>query len=106
MTKRINTPEPEETITIPKSSFDNIFRCMEDMRQEISNLRELLAKEKKDPVDKLFNIKEAAAYCGVSRWTIGNYIKEGKLIRVRRGGRSGLLKSELDRISIVDHDTH
>lgn len=97
MSKRIETPAAEDTVTIPKSSFDNIFRAMEEMKAEISELKALLATKKAES-DKLFNQKEAADYCGVSRWTIGNYIKWGKLKRVERGGRVGILKSELDKV--------
>ena len=95
MTKRISTPEPEETVTIPKSSFDNIFRAMEDMKQEIADLRAVIAGVEK--ADRVFNIKEAAEYCGVSRWTILNRIKAKKLHKVERGGKVGILKSELDK---------
>ena len=97
MTKRINTPEPEETVTIPKSSFDNIFKAMEDMKQEITALRAIIA-EKVPTDDRLFNANEAAEYCGVVRQTIYAWTRQKRIRKVVRRGRRGYLKSELDKI--------
>ena len=97
MTKRIEIPQPEETVTIPKSSFDNIFRVMEQMRQEIAELHKVIAA--KEPTeDVLFNANEAAAYCGVVRQTIYAWRREKRIRAVVRKGKRGFLKSELDKI--------
>ena len=95
MTKRIELPAEEETVTIPKSSFDNIFRCMEEMRAEILDLKALIA-EKVPTDDVLLNANEAAEYCGVVRQTIYNWRREKRIHQVVRRGRRGYLKSELD----------
>lgn len=42
MTKAIITPEHPETITIPRSSFDAMFRQMEAMQEEIDKFKQEL----------------------------------------------------------------
>lgn len=102
MTKRLPTPDPEETVTIPKSSFDNIFATMQDMLAEIQELHkevdELRGVAKQD---KLLSVQEAANYCGRSRQTIAAWRRENKIKKVVRGGRTGYLKSELDKVKEI-----
>ena len=95
MTKRINTPEPTETVTIPKSSFDNMFRMMEKMAKEIADLKDIVA-EKVKPKDRVLSVNEAAEYCGVARQTISRWNREKRIHKVQRGCKVGYLESELD----------
>jgi excisionase family DNA binding protein len=44
---------------------------------------------------RLLALKEAAAYLGVSTWTIRAYLADGRLQRVRLPGRGG---GELERL--------
>lgn len=97
MTKRIHTPQPSETVTIPKSSFDNIFRTLEEMKTEIAELNKRLEGIPKPEV--VLNGIEAAAHCGVARQTIYAWARQKKIHRVVRGGKHGFLKSELDKIT-------
>lgn len=98
MSKRIETPEPEDTVTIARSSLDNIFLVLEAMSKKIAELEEkVVGKTIGD--DKLFNSIQAAKYCGCSRQTIYTWAREKKIRRVVRGGKRGYLKSELDKIS-------
>lgn len=94
MTKRIETPPPEETVTIPKSSFDAIFRTMEEMRDEIASLRTRLD----DKMNRLYSREEAAKFCGVSVWTINNYRKQGIIHKVVQGCRTGYLEKDLLKV--------
>lgn len=52
-----------------------------------------------DPEDPLFSVNEAAAYCKVSRQTIAVWIRNGRLSKVARGCKVGILKSTLDMIT-------
>ena len=74
-----------------------MFKTMEEMRDEIRELKAILA-EKIPQDDTLFNANEAAAYCGVARQTIYAWTREHRIRRVVRRGRRGYLKSELDTI--------
>lgn len=97
MTKRINTPEPDETVTIAKSSLDNIFLVLEEMSREIAELKAMVRKSPDD--DPIFNSVQAAKYCGCTRQTIYAWARKKKIHRSVRGGKRGFLKSELDKIS-------
>ena len=96
MTKSITTPPAEETVTIPKSSFDNMFRMMEQMASEIRELKRMIQPAPKE--DRLLSVAEAAEYCGVTRQTIADYRRKKKLTKVVRGARTGYLQSELDKV--------
>ena len=100
MGKRIDTPTPPETVTIPKSSFDNIFRTLEDMKDEIKELRKRLEGIPQPQV--VLNVKEAAEYCGVSRWTIGNYTKQKKIQKVVSGCKTGYTIDKLNKVRKID----
>ena len=97
MSKRIETPQPEETVTIPKASFDAIFRTMEEMAQDIRELKAYI-EEKVPKEDTLFTSIQAAEYCGVTRQTIYTWTREKRIHKVVRKGRRGYLKSELDKV--------
>lgn len=96
MTKTINTPEPEETVTIPRTSFDNMFRMMENLSQEVADLKAMIA-DKVKASDRVLSVNEAAEYCGVSRQTIGRWRREKRIRKVQRGCKVGYLESELDK---------
>lgn len=51
--------------------------------------------EERFPSNELLSCSEAASLLGVSRQTISRYIKEGRLKKTSRGGRMGILKSDL-----------
>lgn len=55
-----------------------------------------------DSQDWLMTARETAGYLGVSVETVYKWTKDGKLRKFRRGGRTGYLKSELDRIFMVE----
>lgn len=97
MTKRIETPQPEETVTIPRSSFDNIFRAMEDMKQEIASLKQMISSGNQSG-EIVFSSIEAADYCGRTRQTIYAWTRQKRIHKVIRGAKRGYLKSELDKI--------
>ena len=40
MTKHLPIPNQEETITIPRASFDAMFRQMEELQEEIERLKQ------------------------------------------------------------------
>ena len=97
MSKRIEIPQPVETVTIAKSSLDNIFNMLEVMGREIVELKAMLAN--KVPEDPILNSIQAAKYCGCTRQTIYKWTRENKIRRSVRGGKRGYLKSELDKIN-------
>lgn len=106
MTKSLPIREQEETVTIPKSSFDAMFNVMDQMHQDIVALKKELAQMRESLLEKvptepepLLSVNEAASYCGKTRQTISLWVREKKIKKVRRGGRSGFLKSELDKTS-------
>jgi excisionase family DNA binding protein len=45
----------------------------------------------------VMSVNEAAAYCGVARQTISDWVRKGKIRKVERGFRVGFLQSDLDR---------
>lgn len=96
MTKRLPTPQPEETVTIPKATFENIFKCLEEMKAEIVALRKRL--EPIQQQERLLSVAEAAEFVGVKRQTISAYRRQGKITKVLRGGKSGYLESDLTKV--------
>ena len=97
MSKRIETLPPEETVTIPKATFDNIFRCLEEMKAEIVALRKRL-ENVQPKLEKVYTREEAARFCGVSVWTINNYRKRGLIHKVVQGCHTGYLERELTKV--------
>lgn len=104
MTKSLPIKDREETVTIPKASFDAMFRVMEQMRddiealnKELSRMRESLLEKVPKEKEPLFSVNEAAEYCGVARQTISLWVRQKKIKKVRRGGKTGFLRSELDK---------
>lgn len=62
--------------------------------EEVKGLKKRLEEiEKKDVV---LSISEAALFTGRSNPTIRTYIRKGKLTKVMRGCKEGVLKSELE----------
>lgn len=96
MSKRIEVPQAEETISIPRSTFDDILRCLEEMKEEIRDLRRYIANTPKP--DLLMTVSQAAEYCGVTRQTISEYRRQKVLTKVVRGPRTGYLQSDLDKV--------
>lgn len=47
-------------------------------------------------VEELVNTKEAAELVRVSHWTISAWLSQGKLRRVKAGGRTLIAKSDLE----------
>jgi len=48
--------------------------------------------------DKVLSCSEAAAVTGRTRQTVSKWIRDGRLHKVTRGCRTGILLSELNRI--------
>lgn len=46
----------------------------------------------------IFNVNEAAKYCGVARQTISDWVRKDKITKVERGCRVGFLQSDLDKV--------
>ena len=99
MGKRIPTPPPIETVTIPKASFDAIFRTLEEMKNEIAGLRARLEEMPKPEI--VLNSTEAALRMGVTRQTICAWARQKKIHRVERAGKRGFLATELDKIKAI-----
>ena len=47
--------------------------------------------------DRLLSVSEAAEVIGVRRQTVSRYLRQGRLHKVSRGGKSGILLSEATR---------
>lgn len=47
-------------------------------------------------VEELVNTKEAAELLRVSHWTVSAWLSQGKLRRVKAGGRTLIAKSDLE----------
>lgn len=99
MGKRIQTPEPPETVTLPKTSIDLIFQTLEEMKNEIIELRGKIEKEQFG--SGILTTKEAAEFCGVSRWTIDNYYKRKIIDKVISGCKVGYSVEDLKKIRKV-----
>ena len=71
-------------------------------RSLIANLTEsnnrLAAALESKKQDKLYTCSEAAYLIGVSRQSISRYIREGRIKKAVRGGRVGILESEINKI--------
>ena len=96
MSKRIQTPEQPETVTIPKSSFDNMFRMMEKMQDEISELKAMVAAKPKET--RILTTNEAAEYCGVTRQTISDWVRKKRIHKVMAGCKFGFTMEELNTV--------
>jgi excisionase family DNA binding protein len=48
-------------------------------------------------IDALVTTKEAASLLRVSHWTVSAWLSQGKLPRVKAGGRTLIAKSDLER---------
>lgn len=83
--------------------MENIFQLSDSDRMLIANLTRELRRfndnSEENRSDMLFSVKMAAEYLGKTRQTIRNMCKDKRLTTVMRGGQSGILKSELDRIN-------
>lgn len=55
------------------------------------------------PKKLAFNVAEAAAALGVSRWTISREIADGKLQASRIRGRVLVLASSIERLLAIGH---
>lgn len=51
-------------------------------------------------IDDLFNIVTTARKLGVSRWTVYNYIKQGKLKTVKVNGFTKISESEIRKMKV------
>lgn len=52
--------------------------------------------------DRVMSIEAAAEYCDVARQTIGNWIRQGKLTKVTKNGKIGILLSELKTVKQIN----
>lgn len=67
--------------------------------QLISKLEETLCELKRVySIEQVMSCTEAAMYLGVTNSTISRYLALGKLHKVKRGVRVGILASELARL--------
>lgn len=71
---------------------------IEALIDELRRANDLQEKERYDP---LFSRTEAADYCKVSVDTISHWTRNGRIQKVRRGARMGILKSELDIVKKI-----
>lgn len=85
----------EEHLTLSdydRSLIENLATGIEGLTAEI---RRMNGNAEKAEPDVLLTCSEAATLCDVTRQTISRWIREKRIRKVRRGGRSGILKSEL-----------
>ena len=72
-------------------------RLVREIIHEIMDrLRELEAAS--ESVDALLSCREAAAYLGRTAGTVSRYIAQGRLHKVVRNGRIGVLRSECRKL--------
>lgn len=64
----------------------------------VHELRRFNDNSKRSP-DRVLSCSEAAALCGRTRQTVSRWIRDGRLHKVTRGCRTGILESELNQIS-------
>jgi len=85
--------------------MENIIQLSDSDRMLIANLTRELRRfndnSEENRSDMLFSIKMAAEYLGKTRQTVRNMCKDKRLTIVMRGGRNGILKSELDKINKI-----
>lgn len=86
------------------AEIQDIGTIMHDILAELRLLNQYTQKmteqsKIKDTTDPLLSVNEAADYCKVSRQTISTWIRNGRLTKVARGCRVGLLQSTLDTLS-------
>lgn len=74
-----------------KSLDERRVAALESIAFELKRAND--ARESED--DRLLNISEAAEFCGVSRQTVAAWIREGKIEKKYKGGRSGIALSDL-----------
>ena len=63
----------------------------------VNELRRLNDKTEKSTQDRLVSCSEAAVIIGRTRQTVSKWIRDGRLHKVVRGCRSGILLSELNQ---------
>lgn len=51
--------------------------------------------------DKIYSCTDAAKLIGVTRQSISRFIREGRIKKVSRGGKVGIPKSEIDKITDI-----
>ena len=64
----------------------------------VHELRRYNDNSEKSLSDKVLSCSEAAAVTGKTRQTVSRWIRDGRLHKVTRGCRTGILQSELNRI--------
>ncbi|MFA6726925.1 MAG: helix-turn-helix domain-containing protein [Prevotella sp.] len=75
--------------------MNNIDSLIENLEK---GLEELKIEYGKEFSQVLFSCREAAHYLGKSPVTISRYIRSGKLSKTTINGRTGLLKSEINKL--------
>lgn len=60
----------------------------------VDKLRDMLMSSSQD-LGRFMTLEEAASFMSVSKRTIHNYIKDGKLDKIRVGGRTFILVSSI-----------
>lgn len=68
---------------------DEDRKLLRDLTEQLRRRNEL------DSVDHLLSCRQAANELGVTRQTISAMIRQGRLHKVERGGRTGILLSEI-----------
>lgn len=82
--------EPQEIESI-------VHDVLSELRLLNQNVQKMAEKDKvKEMTDPILSIGEAAEYCNVTRQTIAAWIQRGRLKKVARGCKVGLLQSTLD----------
>lgn len=73
---------------------------LEDILRELRRANDIAEAARREAErDALYSPSEAAAYMGRTVATLRNYVLRGHLHKVVRGGRTGYLKSEMDRVA-------
>lgn len=81
----------------------DLLHEIQGLRAEVSELREEVATNNslmgRNADREVVSVTEAATIAGCTRQTVSDWIRKGKLTKVAKGGRVGILKADLLRVS-------
>lgn len=67
--------------------------ALEAIAYELKRQNDMVAED----ANRLVSCVEAAEICGVTKQTISLWIRQGKLVKTRKGGRYGILLNDLPK---------
>lgn len=75
---------------------------IQSLRQEVGELKSALNNQSKE----LYSINDLTELFGVSAATIHNWVKEGKLIKHKIGGRTHFKRSDIEKLIELSKTSH